>query len=129
MTRRRGLFALTAFLVPFLVFLAGPYRGSGDTEPAELLPISILETGRLDFDRFYGARQDLPYPYRRIGGHVVSAYPIVAGLANVPVYAAARLAGVDLYARRAFLSHVTADLLASLSVLFLFLALRRLGRT
>jgi hypothetical protein len=129
MTSKRRLLAFAAFLVPFLVFLAGPYRGSGDTEPAELLPISILETGRLDFDRFYGSRQDLPYPYRRIGGHVVSAYPIVAGLANVPVYAAARAVGTDLYARRAFLSHLTADLLASLSVLFLFLALRRLGRT
>ena len=47
----------------------------------------------------------------------------------MPVFAAARLAGVDLYAKREVLSHVTADLLASLSVLFLFLAVRRLGRT
>ena len=39
MNRDRFL-ALAAFLVPFLVFLAGPYLGSGDTEPAELLPIS-----------------------------------------------------------------------------------------
>jgi VanZ family protein len=126
-TRIGRLFPFTAFLIPFVVFLVGPYRGSGDTEPAELLPISILETGRLDFDRFYGERQDLPYAYRRVHGHVVSSYPIAAGLANVPVFAAARLAGVDLYAKRDVLSHVTADLLASLSVLFLFLALRRLG--
>ena len=26
-------FSLLAFFVPFLVFLTGPYRGSGDTEP------------------------------------------------------------------------------------------------
>jgi hypothetical protein len=104
----------------------GPYSGSGDTEPAELLPISILEGGRLDFDRFYSDRPDLPYAYRRVGGRVVSAYPIVAGLANVPIFAVARLFGVDLYAWRHFLSHVTADLLASASVAFLFLALRKI---
>ncbi|MDQ6894497.1 MAG: hypothetical protein M3167_17705 [Acidobacteriota bacterium] len=127
-TRIGRLFLVAAFLIPFVVFLAGPYRGSGDTEPAELLPLSILESGRLDFDRFYGERQDLPYAYRRVHGHVVSSYPIAAGLANVPVFAAARLAGIDLYAKRDVLSHATASLLASLSVLFLFLALRRLGR-
>jgi hypothetical protein len=127
--RNVRLFPLAAFLIPFVVFLFGPYRGSGDTEPAELLPISILETGRLDFDRFYGSRQDLPYAYRRVGGRVVSFYPIAAGLANVPVFAAARIAGVDLYENRQLLSHLTADLLASFSVLFLFLAIRRLGRS
>src|ERR1700674_2129113 len=118
--------ALAAFLLPFLIFWIGPYRGSGDTEPAELLPISILEGGRLDFDRFYSDRPDLPYAYRRVQGRVVSAYPIVAGIANVPTFAVARLFGVDLYARRHFLSHVTADLLASASVAFLFLALRKI---
>lgn len=116
--------AVAAFLLPLLVFFAGPYSGSGDTEPAELLPISILSDGRLDFDRFYAGRPDLPYAFRRVGGRVVSAYPIGAGLANVPVFAVARLFGVDLFAHRFVLSHVTAALLASASVLFLFLALR-----
>ncbi|MEP6802340.1 MAG: hypothetical protein ABJC07_10405 [Acidobacteriota bacterium] len=119
---QQTLLLLAVFLASLLVFLAGPDAGSGDTEPAELLPISILVDHRLDFDRFYGARQDLPYPYRRVGGHVVSAYPIMAGLANLPVYAAARLAGADLRASRSRLSHVTAALLAAGSVLFFFLA-------
>ncbi|MEP6769623.1 MAG: hypothetical protein ABJC61_13200 [Acidobacteriota bacterium] len=125
----RALLPAAVFLVPFLVFLAGPYSGSGDTEPAELLPISILLDHRLDFDRFYGGRQDLPYPYRRVRGHVVSAYPIVAGLANVPVYAAARILRTDLYAARSRLSHVTAALLAAASVLFLYGTLRRVCRS
>ncbi|MEP7132809.1 MAG: glycosyltransferase family 39 protein [Acidobacteriota bacterium] len=120
--RERFLLLAGVFFVPFLVFLAGPHSGSGDTEPAELLPISILADHRLDFDRFYGTREDLPYPYRRVGGHVVSAYPIVAGLANLPVYTAARFLGVDLEKSRAGLSHLTAALLAAGSVVFFFLA-------
>ncbi len=121
---RGALLLAASFFLPFLLFLAGPDAGSGDTEPAELLPISILEDHRLNFDRFYGGRHDLPYPYRRVRGHVVSAYPIMAGLANLPVYAAARVAGADLYGARSRLSHVTAALLAAGSVLFFFLAVR-----
>src|SRR6478672_494388 len=126
---RERLLALAAFLLPFLVFLAGPYLGSGDTEPAELLPISIVENGRLDFDRFYGSREDLPYAFRRVGGHVVSAYPIAAGLAGVPVHAAARILGVDLYRNRIPLAHLTAALLSAASAMFLFLALLSICRT
>ncbi len=125
----RAILPAAIFVVPFLLFLAGPHSGSGDTEPAELLPISILLDHKLDFDRFYGGRQDLPYPYRRVRGRVVSAYPIVAGLANVPVYAAARILRTDLYAARSRLSHTTAALLAAASVLFLYGALRRVSRS
>jgi hypothetical protein len=59
---------LVAFFLPLTVFLIGfRYVGSGDTEPAELLPISLLSRGSLDFNEFVSGR-DLPYPYRRIGG-------------------------------------------------------------
>jgi hypothetical protein len=98
------------------------YAGSGDTEPAELLPISLLTHGRLDFNEFVSSG-DLPYPYRRVGGRVVSSYPIMAGLLNVPVYAAARVRGVDLHSHRFVLSMITASLIAALSVLFLYFAL------
>ena len=101
------------------------YVGSGDTEPAELLPISLLTEGNLDFNEFV-AGGDLPYMYRRVGGRVVSSYPIVAGLLNVPVYAAARVFGVDLSAQRFRLSMISASLLSALSVLFLFFALLRI---
>lgn len=99
---------MLAFALPLVVFLIGMrYVGSGDTEPAELLPISLLNEGNLDFNEFVGGG-DLPYAYRLVGGRVVSSYPIVAGLLNVPVYAAARVAGVDLYAHRFELSMITA---------------------
>ena len=98
------------------------YIGSGDTEPAELLPISLLTEGNLDFNEFVSG-VDLPYAYVRIGGRVVSSYPIMAGLLNVPVFAAARAFGVDLYPQRFRLSMITASLICALSVLFLFLAL------
>ena len=101
------------------------YVGSGDTEPAELLPISVLNGGGLYFDQFFSG-PDLPYAYRRVNGRVVSGYPIAAGLANVPAYAAAKAVGMDLMANRYRLSLVTSATLAALSVLFLFLALKRL---
>lgn len=50
----------------------------------------------------------------------------MAGLAAVPVFAAAKIAGVDLAVNRIALSHLTAALLAAGSVLFLFLALVRI---
>jgi hypothetical protein len=98
------------------------YAGSGDTEPAELLPISLLTHGRLDFNEFVSGGE-LPYAYVRIGGRVVSSYPIMAGLLNVPAYAMARVFGVDLYPQRFRLSMITASLICALSVFFLFLAL------
>ena len=40
---------LAALVVPLLVFSIRPrYKGSGDTIPAELLPISVLEHGIID---------------------------------------------------------------------------------
>lgn len=103
------------------------YVGSGDTEPAELLPVSILREGDLDFDEFV-ADGDLPYPYRRVNGRVVSAYPIVAGLLNVPVYAVGHVLGADPMARRHTLSLITASLLCAGASLFMYLALLRVFR-
>lgn len=125
----RWLFPVAAFLLPFAVFLIGlRYLGSGDTEPAELLPISLLREGDLDFNEFV-AGADLPYCYRRVGERVVSAYSIVPGLLNVPVFFVADLFSVDLYARRLTLSLVTSSLITALATLFLFLALTRVCQT
>jgi hypothetical protein len=85
-----GWRAVLAIALPLTIFLIGMrYVGSGDTEPAELLPISLLTEGNLDFNEFKSSG-DLLYAYVRIGGRVVSSYPIMAGLLNVPVYAIAR---------------------------------------
>ena len=114
-----------AFLLPLLVYNLGHrYLGSGDCIPAELLPISVLTEGDLDFNEFE-ASPTPPYYFRWEGARLVSNYPIVPGLLNVPAYAAARLAGLDLMAWRKRLSLYTSSLLTAFSVLFLYDALRR----
>jgi hypothetical protein len=126
---RRPLAAFALFLVPFLIYLEGfHYAGSGDTQPAELLPVTLLRDGNLDFREFVDPAQTLPYAYQERLGRVVSIYPILPGLLNVPVYAAARAFGVDVYAERIRLSMISAALVSALSVAFLFLALDRLVR-
>jgi len=118
-----------AFALPCFVFAAGwRYLKSGDTLPAELLPISVLREGNLDFNEFEGS-VDLPYYFVRHGGRVLSAYPVVAGLLAVPVYAAASLFGVDLFAQRQHLALAAAILITSGSVVFGFHAIRRLTQS
>jgi hypothetical protein len=117
---------LIAFLLPLGVYSIGlRYLGSGDTAPAELLPISILTRGNLDLDEFISGPTP-PYWAQARGGHFVSSYPILPGLVNLPVYAAAHLTGCDLFTRRFRLSMYTSMLVASLSVLFVYLTLERL---
>lgn len=129
-SRRTALLAAAALLLPLAVFFGdGRYLGSGDTAPAEILPIAALEHHALNFDAFVRKGDTLPYWFRVKNGHVVSDYPVVPGLLNVPVFAAAKAAGVPLFENRFRLSLVTSAALAAGSVLFLFLALRRIGRS
>ncbi len=129
-SRRTALLAAAALLLPFAVFFGdGRYLGSGDTAPAELLPIAVLEHHALNFDAFVRPGETLPYWFRVKNGHVVSDYPVVPGLLNVPVFAAAKAAGLPLFEDRFRLSLATSSALAAGSVLFLFLALRRIGRS
>jgi hypothetical protein len=124
---RRSLAALALFIVSFVIYLEGfHYAGSGDTQPAELLPVTLLRDGDLDFREFVKPADALPYWYQERLGRVISIYPILPGLLNVPVYAAAGALGVDVYAERIPLSMVSAALISALSVAFLFLALDRL---
>jgi hypothetical protein len=117
---------LAAFAIPLGVYLLGfRYVGSGDTQPAELLPITLLREGNFDFDEFVPPGGALPYWFHRVGGHVVSSYPILPGLLNLPAFAVADAAGLDIHRERERLSLVTASLVCSLSVLFLFQILQR----
>ncbi len=119
---------LIALFLPLFVYNVGfRYVGSGDTAPAELLPITILHGHGFDFREFAGA--DLPYWFRLERGRVVSSYPVLPGLANVPVYAVARLFRVDLSSHRLLLSMLSASGVAALSVLFLDLALTHVCRS
>lgn len=111
---------VAAFAVPLLVFSIGSrYVGSGDTVPAELLPVSVLEHGTLTFPQTLQPEW-LPYWFHATDRGVVSAYPILPGLLNVPVYAAARFAHLDLGEKRFLLSRLTAAIVASLSVVFVY---------
>ncbi len=117
-----------AFLLPLSIYLVGlRYVGSGDTVPAELLPISILRGNGFDFREFVPG--ELPYWFRLVRGRVVSNYPVLPGILNLPAYAAAHLAHKDLYRHRFQLSMLTASGIAALSVLFLYLALNHVCRS
>jgi hypothetical protein len=116
--------------VPLAVFLIGfRYVGSGDTEPAALLPISLLRGGDFDFREFVDPAEPLPYWFRRVDGRVVSTYPIPPGLLNLPVYAVADAIGIDLLVWKDRLSLISAAWISALSVLFMFLVLTRVSTT
>jgi hypothetical protein len=120
----RALPALASFAIPLVVYLAGfRYVGSGDTRPAELLPIALLRGRGFDLTGLIDPAEKYPYWYHRVGDRLVSSYPILPGLLNVPAFAVARAAGVDLEANRERLSLITASLLCAASAFFLFQAL------
>src|SRR5688572_7501851 len=122
---RHRLRAALVFLVPLVLYNVGfRYLPSGDTAPAELLPISLLTEGDFDLDEFVG--HELPYWSLVRKGRVVSYYPVLPGVLNLPVYSVARLLGVDLYANRFLLSMLTASLLSALSVLAVYACLKRI---
>lgn len=135
--------ALLLFLLSFAVyFVPGRDGGTGDTIPAQLLPLSLLREGDLDFNEFVcppdpatGEAGDylpdrclspLPYYFFVANGRVVSSYPIIAGLLNVPAHAVAAAFGADTVAVRSRLGVFTAALVSALAVLLLFLFLRAL---
>jgi hypothetical protein len=116
---------LASVLLPLALFsIKFRYLGSGDTAPAELLPIQILQRGSLTFE--LPAGEPLPYWFHASPRGIVSAYPILPGLVNLPVFIGARALGVDLFANRLFLSHVTAALCSLVSIFFVYLILERL---
>ena len=133
------------FLSTLVVFIAGARNGgSGDTMPAQLLPISILVEGNLDFNEFvcpidpatllpsdYVAGRcttPLPYYLDLVDGRAVSRYPIVAGLINLPVHLVAYLLQVNLAAYFSLLALITSALVSAGSVAMMFLVLRELCR-
>ncbi len=119
--------ALLLFFLTFAVyFFPHKYHGGGDASPAELLPISILNGHGLDLTEFADRRGGLPYYFSYREGRVISSYPVMSGLMNLPVYAVARAFGTDLQRRRNRLSLLSGALITAGSAVFLFLALTRL---
>lgn len=140
----RGRSAWLLALLALAVYLA-PLRnvGSADTFPATFLPLSLLGDGNLDFNEFvcpvdpstgraiaYEPQRclaPLPYYFGLHEGRVVSTYPIVAGLVNLPVHLVASALGVDGATWRFQLALITAALTTAAAVGVLMLVLAQLG--
>ena len=70
---------------------------SFDTSPTRYLPISIIKEFDLDLDEFpflhhypewwRGDKSTLPYYLQYVGGHYMSAFPVMPAILSLPVYA------------------------------------------
>ena len=140
----RTRLCLALFLLSFAVFAARVRNGgTGDTIPAQLLPISILLEGNLDFNEFvcptdpatnraidYAADRctaPLNYYFDVANGRVVSRYPIIPGIMNLPLHAVGYVLRLDVVGLRSEISVLTSALISAGSVVLMFLLLEALG--
>ena len=129
---RPWLRALLLFIFVLGGYLAGSgVYSTGDVIPNELLPISLLREGNFALDEFVGPqrRAHLPYYFQEVNGRIVSTYPVLPGVLNLPVYAAANALGFDIWKLRRRLSFLSACWISALSAMFVYLALLRAGRS
>jgi hypothetical protein len=127
---KRVAIALLLFAVALTFYLVNyQYRfwaAGGDTTPAELLPLALMRNHDLVFDGLEGPGP-LPSYWQRSRGHIISAYPIIPGLFNVPAYFIAAKRGIPLdQEHRSLLSMISAGVVTAISVFFFFLAVSRL---
>jgi hypothetical protein len=135
---RMGMPALARLRSPLVLFLGvvfiynlnGRTTIAGDTIPARYLPLSLLREFDFDLDEFpFLYEPQVPYFLQRIDGHVVSAYPPWAAVLALPVYLLPVLGGLAPQSDFLLeLEKVSATLITAMSVVILFLALRRLTR-
>jgi hypothetical protein len=120
-------YKIIMFLFSFslAIFSLAKYNSTGDSVPAETLPISIIKEHDLDFDEFVETR-GYGHWYIDRNGTTVSRYPIIPGILNTPVYIIAHLIGIDISKKEHELSHVTSSILAAFSVVFMYLYLVRI---
>jgi hypothetical protein len=143
----------TAMLIALLAFVIYNANlrsiSSFDTYPTRLIPISIIQRFTLDLDAYPFVREypaawsadmrGLPDPYYIVYAreHVMSRFPVMAGILAVPVYSVPVLVGLTDgggaalgYSRTeimaTLLSKITASLAAALSVGIIYLTLLRL---
>jgi hypothetical protein len=124
---RAAIVSMLLFAAALRIFLGDlHYVPSGDTQPAELLPIALLQQHSLTFDGLVDPTQPLPYWFLSVHDRVVSSFPIVPGLMNVPSYVLPDILGADLLDSRGELSLVTSSTVAAASVVLMFVVLRNL---
>jgi hypothetical protein len=130
--------AIFLFCAVLTVFSNGRYLGTGDTLPAVLLPVAVLKGQGFFLDEFFKpgsffydedvycvkSKVDaglLPWWVTSSKGRIISSYPIIPGLLNIPVNLYAHLSGIDIERNCFFLSKLSAVLIAAISVIFFFL--------
>ncbi|HVN65776.1 MAG TPA: hypothetical protein VMT31_04060 [Methanomicrobiales archaeon] len=80
---------LLLFIICFLVYNTVSFiRMSGDTTPAQMLPLSILRYGSLSLDQFNASfnNPDNLYAFVQVQGHYYSYFPIVTPVILTPLY-------------------------------------------
>jgi hypothetical protein len=135
--RYRGL-AVGAWRIPLLLFLSitliysagGRLDDLGDSFPARYLPLSILREFDLDLDEFAFLHSNwVDYYLQYRNGHFVSTFPIGAAFLATPIYVVPVMWGISPQSPwMPFLEKSSARIIAALSVVFLYLALRRFTR-
>lgn len=68
----------------------------------------------------------MPYWFRNVNDRVISTYPVVPGVLNLPVYCFAHILNVDLLKNKYLLSGLTAAITSIISVIFMYLCLLRI---
>jgi hypothetical protein len=138
--RRHELISLLC--LAFLVYnLNCRTIGSGDTIPATLLPFSILNNQNLYFDNFYpyySSNSPIIWYFIEMRGHILSQYPIVTPVLITPLYAIPVIflkinqypldmsyPGFALIVD--IMEKLSASLITSISVVFVFLSLKLLS--
>ncbi len=122
---------LLIFFIPFLIYMSnGREISSGDPTPTVFVTVNILKHGTIFLDDLhdYIAYHRMPYFVSEQKGHIVSNYPIFPGIMSVPVFAPfiwmIEKGEGDLVWK--YLSKLSGAMYTSLSVLILYLALKRL---
>lgn len=129
------------YIMPILIFficliiynLNFTYSGTGDTVPNVFLPLSIIKYHSLSFNDVLAKEVHLDaakisdlYFFTVINSRYISSFPILPGLLNLPSVFIASLFTKDLLPFLIFLSEITSSIIASLSVVFIYLALKNI---
>lgn len=113
---------------------------SEDTIPAMFLPVTIIKEGTLYADSHYRMilqkypnpndkdfqKGSVPYYFKQVGSHYVSAFPVMAGILSIPVYFFPVILGMPVtWENLIVLSHLSASLIVALSGGFMYLLLKK----
>jgi hypothetical protein len=131
------------FLSWFVVFKLGINTlgiQSEDTLPAVFLPVSIIKNHSLYLDDYYDMvikayphpddksylKGLVPFYFRKVGGHYVSAFPVVTPLLVLPIYFLPVLLGMKItWLNLIFLSHISSSLIMAFAGGFIYLLLKK----